>query len=202
MVFRRRYITGDLGLAGQIEGFGPDEVLPNREACCEACAAIAQVYWADRMNRWTGDAACADMIEPVLHNGLLAGWSVSGDRFFYDNPLAADAPAGRQPWFSCACCPSNVGRFIPSVGRYVYAADRDTLYVNQFVSSEAVVDVGGAAIRVVQEASFPWGGRVQLSLGGEALGDVRLASRRPAGVRARGSMERRCRCGAWRPRRR
>ena len=102
-MFRWRYITGGLGLAGQIEGFGPDDVLPNREAYCETCAALALVYWAHHMNRWTGDAACADVNEQVLHNGLLAGWPVPGDRFFHSNPLEADQLASRQPWLSGAC---------------------------------------------------------------------------------------------------
>ncbi len=174
------YVTGGIGAAGGIEGFGADDVLPNREAYCETCAAIALVYWADRMNRWTGGAAAADVVEQVLYNGLLAGWSVSGDRFFYDNPLESDGTHRRQPWFGCACCPSNLARFIPSVGRYVYATGPDTLYVNQFITSVARVTVGDQTVHVAQRTGFPWEGRVTLQLTGEDLSHVRVAIRQPA----------------------
>ena len=54
--------------------------------------------------------------------------SMDGGRFFYPNPLSsdgkyafnADGNTTRQPWFGCACCPSNLCRFIPSVPGYLY----------------------------------------------------------------------------------
>lgn len=174
------YVTGGIGAAGGIEGFGAPDALPNREAYCETCAAIALVLWADRMNRWTGDASAADVIEQVLYNGLLAGWSQSGDRFFYDNPLESDGSHRRQPWFGCACCPSNLARFLPSVGRYVYAIGGDTVYVNQFISSDARLAVGGQPVHVAQRTGFPWAGRVTLQLAGDNLAHVQLAIRKPA----------------------
>jgi len=48
------------------------------------------VLWNQRMNLLTGDAKYIDVLERSLYNGALDGLSLSGDRFFYGNPLAAD----------------------------------------------------------------------------------------------------------------
>ena len=76
----------------------------------------------------TGDAKYMDVFERSLYNGVLSGVSLSGDRFFYPNPLEYDGHtknnhgfAGRAPWFGCACCPPNVLRTLASLGDYVYA---------------------------------------------------------------------------------
>ena len=40
-----------------------------------------------------------DVFERVLYNGLLSGVSLTGDRFFYQNPLESAGGYGRSPWF-------------------------------------------------------------------------------------------------------
>lgn len=121
MASRKLYITGGIGSRAQGEGFGPDYELNNHTAYCETCAAIANVYWNYRMFLATGDAKYADVYERALYNGVISGVSLSGDKFFYDNPLESMGQHERQRWFGCACCPGNVTRFMASVPNYMYA---------------------------------------------------------------------------------
>ena len=51
--------------------------------------------WNQRMFLLHGDAQYVDVLERVIYNGFLSGVSLSGDRFFYPNPLETD---GRQPF--------------------------------------------------------------------------------------------------------
>ena len=70
-----------------MKDFGPNYELNNHTAYCETCAAIANVYWNHRMFLATGNAKYADVLERALYNGVISGVSLSGDKFFYDNPL-------------------------------------------------------------------------------------------------------------------
>ena len=85
----------------------------------------------------TGDAKYLDVLERVLYNGIISGIGFSGDQFFYPNPLTSYGQHQRSPWFTCACCPSNVTRFVPSIPGYVYATKGNDLFINLFVQNEA-----------------------------------------------------------------
>ena len=162
VVSRKMYLTGGIGAAGGIEGFGADYELPNAIAYCETCASIANVLWNQRMFLLHGEAKYIDVLERVLYNGFLSGVSLSGDSFFYPNPLESSGQHKRSAWFACACCPSNITRFIPSISGYVYAIQHDTLFVNLFVSSSASVELKGRKIEVKQETKYPWEGKVRI----------------------------------------
>jgi len=164
-VSKKMYITGGIGAAGSIEGFGPDHHLPNATAYCETCASIAMALWSQRMFLLTGAPEYLDVVERLLFNGILSGIGLEGDRFFYPNPLASFGQHRRSPWFACACCPSNVARFIPSLPGFVYARKGSILYVNLFADSRASVTMDdGLEIQVVQNTGYPWDGRVQIRL--------------------------------------
>jgi DUF1680 family protein len=184
IVERKLYVTGGIGAVGEYEGFGPDYYLPNENAYCETCAAIGMVFWNHRMNLFTGDARYADLVELELYNGALAGISLTGDRFFYGNPLASNGKVHRSAWFGCSCCPTGVVRFIPQVGRYTYATGPQELAVNQFMAGRADVSVDGRPIRLWQETRYPWVGDVTLSLEMDGAQDFRLLIRKPGWARS------------------
>jgi len=179
VVGRKLYLTGGLGARGGIEGFGADYELPNRSAYCETCAAIANALWNHRMFLWTGDGQYVDVLERVLYNGFLSGVSMAGDRFFYPNPLEAHQGWNRSPWFDCACCPSNVVRFVPSIPGYAYALRDDTLFVSLFLDGRAAIRMGDRAIGLRQETRYPWDGAVRIALDMEPAGEFTLAVRIP-----------------------
>ena len=160
MSSKKLFITGGIGSRAQGEGFGPNYELNNHTAYCETCAAIANVYWNHRMFLATGESKYIDVCERALYNNVLSGVSLSGDLFFYDNPLESDGEHGRQRWFGCACCPGNVTRFVASVPNYIYAAQGKDIYVNLYAQGKA--NIGG--LELEQTTDYPWDGKVRIRL--------------------------------------
>lgn len=190
VVGRKLYLTGGIGARHTGEAFGDDYELPNAEAYTETCAAIANILWNQRMFLLHGDARYLDVLELSLYNGFLSGVSLSGDEFFYTNPLASDGKTavnrgriGRQPWFDCSCCPTNDVRFIASLPGYIYASDADSLYVNLFVAGEGRVEMGGQSVRLRQETNYPWEGRVRLRVDPARRAEFALHVRIPGWAR-------------------
>ncbi|MGN0069503.1 MAG: glycoside hydrolase family 127 protein [Prevotella sp.] len=164
VVERNMYITGGIGSSASNEGFTQDYDLPNASAYCETCASIGMALWNMRMNEWTGESRYIDVMERSIYNGMLAGVSLQGDRFFYVNPLSSEGTHHRQAWYGCACCPSNVARFLPSIGGYVYGTSDDALWVNLFIGGEATMQVGGKRVQVEMATGYPWNGDVNLKM--------------------------------------
>lgn len=164
IVSKKMYITGGIGARHQGEAFGDNYELPNLSAYCETCAAIGSVYMNYRLFLLHGDAKYFDVLERTLYNGLISGVSLDGGSFFYPNPLASDGGYSRKPWFGCACCPSNISRFIPSLPGYVYAVKDRQVYVNLFLSNRAELKVNDKKVVLEQETSYPWKGDIRLKV--------------------------------------
>ena len=172
IVSKKYYITGGVGARHQGEAFGADYELPNLTSYNETCAAISMVYLFHRMFLLHGDAKYIDCMERTLYNGVISGMSVDGGRFFYPNPLSsdgkykfnADGTTERQPWFGCACCPSNLCRFIPSFPGYMYAVKDSKLYVNLFAGNTATIQVGGKDVVLEQQTNYPWDGDITMKV--------------------------------------
>ncbi len=161
---RKMYLTGGVGATRHGEAFGGDYQLPNETAYAESCAAIGLIFFAHRMLLIEPDAQYADVLERVLYNGFLSSVSLSGDKFFYQNRLATKGDYRRQSWYGCACCPSNVVRVFPKIGRYVYARDDESIYVNLYVAGTAKIAVKSTTVELKQETRYPWDGDVKLSV--------------------------------------
>lgn len=173
------YLTGGIGATGNGEAFGAAYQLPNMSAYAETCASIANVYWNSRMFFLNGDARYIDVLEKILYNGLLSGVSLSGDKFFYPNPLASMGQHQRSPWFNCACCISNMTRFMPSIPGYVYAQQKNNVYVNLYVASSASISLPAGKLQLDQETAYPWKGKVVLTLQPEKSSGFTLKLRIP-----------------------
>jgi len=165
VVEKKMYVQGGVGAVGDGERFGNNYDLPNATAYNETCAAIANVFWDQRMFQLHGDAKYVDILERSLYNGLLSGVGMDGKSFFYTNAMEIknqfnhkDKEAERSGWFPCSCCPTNVVRLIPSVPGYVYGKTSDDLYVNLFISSSTTLNVNKKDIQVIQENNYPWDG--------------------------------------------
>lgn len=191
VVGKKLHLTGGCGARASGEAYGDDYELPNR-CYNETCAAIAFMFWNHRMFLLSGDSKYMDVFERTLYNGFLSGVSISGDRFFYPNPLEYDGAeknnhgfAGRAPWFGCACCPPNVLRTLASLGGYEYAVKGDTLYANLYTQSSAKVTVAGNAIQITQETQYPWDGRVNFTVSPEKPAAFTLALRLPGWVQGK-----------------
>jgi DUF1680 family protein len=172
------------------EAYGDNYELPNMTAYNETCAAIAEVYLNQRMFLLHGHAKYIDVLERTLYNGLISGMSVDGGRFFYPNPLAsdgkykfnADGTTTRQPWFGCACCPSNLSRFIPSIPGYMYAVKGRDVYVNLFAGNTATIMVEGKPVTLQMTTNYPWDGKIQIKVLDNRAGRFNLKVRIPGWV--------------------
>ncbi|MCD8137811.1 MAG: glycoside hydrolase family 127 protein [Parabacteroides gordonii] len=164
VVYRNMYITGGIGSSRHNEGFTEDYDLPNLDAYCETCASVGMVFWNQRMNQFTGDAKYINVLERSMYNGALAGTSLAGDRFFYVNPLESKGDHHRQAWYGCACCPSQISRFLPSIGNYIYGTSHDAIWINLYIGNKAAFKVDGKEIELHQETNYPWDGAVKLTI--------------------------------------
>jgi len=180
IVRKKLYITGGIGTRQfHDEGFGSDYLLPNDQAYCETCSGIALTFWNRRMNLLHGDAKYADLVELTMYNSGISGVSLSGDRFFYTNPLESDGKHRRRAWFDPPCCPSNMVRFLPEIGSTIYGKRGNEIFVNQFIGSEASIALPDNKIKLTQETDYPWDGGISLKVDPETPVDFTLHIRIP-----------------------
>ena len=189
MMATKTYLTGGLGARWEGESFGDEYELPPDRAYAETCAAIGGVQWAWRMLLATGDPKYADAAERMLFNGFLAGVSLSGDEYFYVNPLQLRGGAhphgnrspahGRRGWFDCACCPPNIMRTFASLAGYVATSDSEGVQVHQFATGELSAGLGDAGVRLSVETGYPWDGVVRLRVDETAVEAWTLSLRVP-----------------------
>jgi uncharacterized protein len=171
MVSKKIYVQGGAGAVGSGERYGDNYELPNNTAYNETCAAIANVYWNQRMFQLHGDAKYIDVLEKILYNGLISGVGLDGKSFFYTNAMQIknsykhrDMEAERSGWFECSCCPTNVCRLLPSMPGYMYAQKDDKVFVNLFASSNASLMVQDKPVEIIQQNNYPWDGDLKFTL--------------------------------------
>lgn len=183
IVGKKLYITGGIGARHDGESFGDAYELPNLEAYCETCAAIGNVYVNHRLFLLHGDSKYYDVLERTLYNGLISGVSIDGGRFFYPNPLASEGQHQREPWFGCACCPSNICRFIPSLPGYLYAVKGRDVYANLYIGGTAKLNVSGRDVTLSQSGDYAGTGRQTITVDANKAGRFTLKLRRPGWAR-------------------
>ena len=164
VVERNMYLTGGIGSTGSNEGFSHDYDLPNQSAYCETCASVGLVFWNQRMAQLSGDGSYVDVLEKSLYNAALDGLSLSGDRFFYDNPLASTGQHSRSAWFGTACCPANIARLVTSLGNYIYAKSENGIWINLFVNSNTRFALEKDSVSVFTETNYPWEGKIRVKV--------------------------------------
>ncbi len=170
VVGRKLHLTGGIGAEPGGEAFGKPYQLPNATAYLETCAAIANALWNERMFLLHGDSKYLDVLERVIYNGFLSGVAISGDRFFYPNPLESDGKTKfnmgaceRAPWFGCSCCPVNDVRFIPGIASFIYATRENELFINLFIGGSAKLQVAGTPLEITQKTLYPRDGKVSIT---------------------------------------
>jgi DUF1680 family protein len=164
LVGKRIYVTGGMGPSASNEGFTADYDLPNRSAYAETCAAVGLVFWMQRMLALSPRARYGDLLELALYNGALAGISLQGDTFFYENPLESRGDHHRWRWHRCPCCPPNLARLIASVGTHAYAEGADELAIHMYADSEAELHLADGTVRLTQATAYPWDGAVRVTV--------------------------------------
>ena len=171
IVDKKMHITGGLGAVRNIEGFGPDYLLPNKDTYNETCAAVGNVLFNYRMFLMSGEAKYVDVAEVSLYNNVLAGVNLEGNLFFYVNPLEADgrknfnvAYAGRKPWFGTACCPSNLARLIPQISGMIYSHTDDDIFCALYAGSNVEIPLKNCSVKLEQKTDYPFDGKVTIEV--------------------------------------
>lgn len=188
IVNRKMYITGGIGSSFLGETFTVPYDLPNEHAYAETCASIGMIYFCSRMLRLEHKSIYSDVVERELYNGALSGLSLDGDKFFYENPLEINLKkrsrnvcsiqqerfpiTQRVKVFGCSCCPPNLVRLIASVGEYAYSVEDKTVWVEQFMNSNAELN----GIKISQETNYPNESTVRIKIEGAEKLCIRIPS--------------------------
>lgn len=174
LVQKKMYITGGIGSSLKVESFSFEYDLPNDIAYAETCAAIALVFFTNRMFLYERDSKYLDTLERVLYNGVLSGMSLDGTSFFYANPLEVKKHAvdmdvlglkphmgyERKKWFGCACCPPNIARLLSSLGSYVYATENHDIYISLYTSSTFT----NKDTTLLVKTNYPWDETININM--------------------------------------
>jgi uncharacterized protein len=179
MVARRMYVTGGLGSAPEIEGFGADYDLNPEFAYAETCASIASLLWNWEMTLLTRDARYSDLFEWQLYNAASVGMGQDGQTYLYNNPLAVHGGVTRKGWYSVPCCPSNLARTFADLGKYVISAEAKDIWIHQYVGSETILDIG-YPVKLRIDSGLPWNGRVTVHVHPEKTMEFTLHLRKPS----------------------
>lgn len=178
MTERRMYVTGGLGALPFIEGFGKDFELDPEAAYAETCAALASLFWNDELARLTHAPRYADLFEWQLYNAAAVGMGADGRSYYYHNPLTSREGLQRAAWYLVPCCPSNLSRTWAALGRTIFHAEGQDLWLHQYISCTA--PWGGSEGGLTLDASLPWEGNVRLSLHPQAAQVAALHLRIPS----------------------
>ena len=169
----KTYVSGAHGSRHRDEAIGDAYELPPDRAYGETCAAIASFQANWRLLLATGRSRYADEMERALYNAIAVSTSLDGTRFFYSNPLQLrtghdgtheDAPSQRLAWFSCACCPPNIGRLIASVHDYLVTTTARAVSVHHFATGQVIVDVAATEVRLKVHTDYPFGDAVTIEV--------------------------------------
>ena len=188
MTGRRMYINGGVGAIRAGEAFGADYDLPN-SGYLETCAAVGSGFFSRNMNRLFGEARFVDELERTLYNAVLAGVSLRGDTYFYENPLEADKGRARWPWHACPCCPPMFLKLAGAVPGCIYAQDEGGIYVNLFIGSRAEVRLPTGKVVLRQTTRYPWQGEVQIAVEPQRPAEFDLLVRIPAWCQGAASLD-------------
>jgi len=162
MTGKKMFITGGEGAIADGERFGKNYYLPE-SAYLETCASIGAGFFSERMNELEANGKYIDELERIMYNNLLSGVSLTGDHYFYENPLIA-TDHKRWSWHSCPCCPPMILKMVGALPKYIYAYDDNSVYVNLFIGSTANISFNNYKVMLKQETGYPWKGNVKIEV--------------------------------------
>jgi DUF1680 family protein len=79
-----------------------------------------------------------------------------------------------------ACCPANLARMMEQVPGLLYSTRGDDVFVNLYAANEAHVRTAAGEVAIREETSYPWNGRVTLTVDPATPRAFALALRVPA----------------------
>jgi DUF1680 family protein len=127
------------------------------------------LFFQHKLNLAYQDSKYADLMEQVLYNGILGSLDLEGKNYTYTNPLTQDFK--RYDWHTVPCCVGNIARTMLTLPTWMYAKNRDSLYINLFVGSTVTIgDMASAGLEIVQRTDYPWNGHVSITVNPSTAG--------------------------------
>jgi hypothetical protein len=105
-----------------------------------------------------------DVAERALYNCILAGISLSGDRYSYENPLTSEGDVQRWEWHTCPCCPPMLLKAFADLEQLAFFADPGGLRVDLYFSGTVDLALAEGPASVSIQTRYPWEGKVRLSV--------------------------------------
>ncbi len=155
------------------QAYGYEYQLPNVTAYNETCASLGGVFWAWRMFLMAPRADVMDVLERMLLNVNMAGVSLDGKKFFYENMLRRAKKLSyellwgqsRTEYITSYCCPPNLARTLSQTSEYAYAVDGDGVWTGLYGANTARFHLkNGAEFTLTQATDYPFDGRVTFTV--------------------------------------
>ncbi|MCE5259220.1 MAG: glycoside hydrolase family 127 protein [Chloroflexi bacterium] len=178
VVERKLFITGGVGPIKEYEGFGYGYYLPPT-GYIETCAGVGLAFWASRMHQLFGGAEYLDVYERVIYNNVLAGISLEGNRYSYENPLYSQGSMHRWDWHGCPCCPPMLLKLFAEMPQLILTQTGTDIYVNLYIGCKAQVSLPAAHVNLGIETHYPWDGAARITLHPEEASTFGLCLRIP-----------------------
>jgi DUF1680 family protein len=161
--YQKSHITGGVGAVHHDEKFGANYELPDN-GYLETCAGAGMGFFSWNLFLATGESRYIDKLETILYNIVLAGRSMDGHKYFYENPLVSRGGHNRWEWHGCPCCPPMIIKILPELASYIYAYDKQGAYVNLYIGSESEFMIGDVPVTLKQQTNYPWAGAVGITV--------------------------------------
>jgi DUF1680 family protein len=176
IVSNHSYVTGGNSLG---EHLGEPRKLNDRlgASTTETCNTYNMLKLTSALFADNPQARYTDYAERALWNHILASQSSQTGMVCYFVPLQAGGKKPFQDPEAFTCCTGSGMENHARYGEYIYARSDDTLWVNQFISSELNWEERG--VRVKQESQLPGNGKVKLQIFSESPSKFILRLRRP-----------------------
>ncbi|HEY4431123.1 MAG TPA: beta-L-arabinofuranosidase domain-containing protein [Paenibacillus sp.] len=178
IAYQKSHISGGIGAVHEEEKFGNNYELPD-DGYLETCAAVGMGYFSWNLYLATGDSKYIDALENVLYNILLAGRSMNGHKYFYENPLVSNGRHNRWEWHSCPCCPPMIVKMLPELQNFLYGYDDQGIFVNLYAENEGEFEIGEQKVHLAQRTAYPWKGSVEIAVTLEHTTSFQLRLRIP-----------------------
>jgi DUF1680 family protein len=179
VVERKMFITGGVGPIKEYEGFGYGYLLPNT-GYIETCAGVGLAFWASQMAQAFGAGEYMDVYERVIYNNVLAGVSLDGTRYSYENPLLNRGTMHRWDWHGCPCCPPMLLKLFSEMPGLIYARDEKNIYVNLYIGSQAKIGLRRGEVKLSLATRYPWDGKVTITIDQNSAGACGICLRIPS----------------------
>ncbi|WP_284242091.1 glycoside hydrolase family 127 protein [Paenibacillus glycanilyticus] len=176
--YQKSHITGGVGAVHHDEKFGANYELPDN-GYLETCAGAGMGFFSWNLFLATGESRYIDKLETILYNIVLAGRSIDGHKYFYENPLVSKGGHNRWEWHTCPCCPPMIIKILPELASYIYAYDNKGAFVNLYIGSESEMLIGDIPVTLKQQTNYPWAGAVGLTVTPEQEASFEIRLRIP-----------------------